>query len=453
MKLFPKFLLSFAAVALLAVLVVALLANQAAQREVGQFMIASGMTTEGSLAAQLGAYYQGHGSWEGVEALLDPGRGMGRMMGQRLILADAGGRVVVDTAEALTGQRLAGDLLAAGTPVEAAGQRVGTLVAAGGGMHGAGAGGAAQQALLQRVNRAIWLAALLAGAAAVIAGGALAYGLARPVRALTAAAQGVARGALGQRVVVAPGDEVGELGAAFNVMAASLERAERLRREMTADLAHELRNPIAVLQGNLEAVLDGVLPPTPENLQPMLAQTQLLARLVDDLRTLALADAGQLSLRRAPADPAALAAAAVAQFQPAAGARPVALSVEAPPGLPAVHVDAQRLGQVLGNLLSNALAHTPPGGRVVVRLAAGGPEDRSGAAPGSVTFSVADTGPGIPPGALPHIFDRFYRAERGQPGGTGLGLTIARKLVEAHGGRIWARNEGGAVVSFTVPAA
>jgi signal transduction histidine kinase len=250
-------------------------------------------------------------------------------------------------------------------------------------------------------------------------------------------------------------DEIGELGNAFNGMAASLEKAERLRREMTADIAHELRNPIAVLQGNLEAVVDGVLPPTADNLEPLLDQTHLLARLVDDLRTLALAEAGQLGLERAPTDPAALAQSVVAQFQPQAEAKGVALRLQTQAALPRVMLDPQRISQVLGNLLSNALRHTPEGGSVVCRVT-GDAEAGAGREPAVVTFSVRDTGSGIPAEALPRIFERFYRADGGRSradGGTGLGLTIARQLVEAHGGKIWAKSEPGqgTEVGFWLP--
>jgi two-component system OmpR family sensor kinase/two-component system sensor histidine kinase BaeS len=253
-------------------------------------------------------------------------------------------------------------------------------------------------------------------------------------------------------VPVNPADELGELGLAFNTMAASLERAERQRRDMTADIAHELRNPIAVLQANLEGVIDGVLPPTPENLTPLLDQTHMLTRLVDDLRTVALADAGQLGLQRENTDLLMLGRSAVAQFQSQANANGVSLSLEAPAGLPAAMVDPQRITQVLGNLLSNALRHTPAGSTTTLRLSL---EPKP---PSRVSFSVHDSGPGIPPEVLPHIFERFYRADQGRSrldGGTGLGLTIAKQLVEAHGGTIWALSEPGqaAEVGFNLSAA
>lgn len=446
MRLYLKLLLAFVAVVLLAVLIVAALANQAAQREVANLMVGGAMTTESALVNELAGYYRGHGDWSGVDAVLQTGAGHGHMMGQRLLVTDAGGVVVADSAGQWLGRTLAPGQLRDAAAIQVDGQTVGSLVVLGGA--GGGMGNAASTAtLLARVNRAIWLAALAAGVAAIVLGGLLAYGLVKPVRALTIAAGAVAAGQFSRRVAAGPNDEIGDLARAFNAMAGSLERAEQARREMTADIAHELRNPIAVLQGSLEAVVDGVLPPTPENLQPLLEQTQVLARLVDDLRTVALAEAGHLSLQREPADPAEVAQTAVAQFQAAAEARGIGLTLEAPPGLPAVMLDRQRIIQVLGNLLSNALRHTPPGGSVTCQVSTGD---------GSVQFAVRDTGAGIPPEALPRIFERFYRADAARAradGGTGLGLTIAKQLVEAHGGRIEARSAPGqgATVLFSLP--
>ena len=456
MRLFPKLLLSFLAVVLVGVFVVSVLANQAAAREVHGLMMQGGMTTEAGLAQELAGYYRGHGSWEGVEALIGTNAsGMGRMMGQRLLIADEQGRVFADSWDEWIGRVLSESDQAAGQPIEVDGRRVGTLIATTG-MMGGGMGSTPQTSiernLLARVNRAVWLAALAAGGAALFVGGLLAYGIVRPIRKLIAATRGVGRGDLSQRVPVSSGDEMGELASAFNSMAADLQDAERLRRDMTADIAHELRNPIAVLQGNLEAVIDGVLPPTPEHLQPLLDQTGLLTRLVDDLRTLALADSGELSLQRMPTDPADLARSVVSRFTSQAQAKGIVLDVEISPDLPTPLLDPQRIDQVVGNLLSNAIRHTPSGGRIVFRVT----RDKS-IRPAGVTFTVRDTGPGIPPDALPHVFERFYRVDRSRAraeGGTGLGLAIARKLVEAHGGEIRAESEPGrgAAFAFTLPA-
>jgi len=409
-----------------------------------------------------------------VGVVLEDQSGMSSMMGQQMILTDAQGRVVADTAGARIGQTLPEADIASGAAIEVNGARVGTLIAQGGmgmgsnGMMGGGGFGQGsdntEHDLLARVNRAIWLAALAAGGVALAGGGLLAYGLVRPIRQLTMATGAVARGDLAQRVAAKSKDEIGELAASFNSMAGNLQKAEQLRRDMTADIAHELRNPLAILQGNLEAMLDGVIPPTPEELQPLFDQTRLLTRLVEDLRTLALAEAGQLSLNRVPTDVAALAQSVIARFTPPAEAKQITLRVETLPDLPNITLDPHRIEQVLGNLLSNAIRHTPEGGSVVCRViaehdrvhATRHPPSRSTPV-GPVTFTVTDTGTGIPPEALPHIFERFYRVDRSRSraeGGTGLGLAIAKQLVEAHGGRIWATSEliPGTTVAFTLPA-
>lgn len=448
MRLFAKLLLAFLAVIVVGTLAVSVLANQAAAREVHTVMVQGGMTTEAELAGQLADYYRGRGSWVGVAALVGGGHGMTGMMGQQLILADAEGRVVADSAGGRVGQTLAALDLAGSTPIEVDGRRVGALLVQGGMMGGGGLGPEAERDLLGRVNRAIWLAALGAAGVALVLGGLLAYGLARPIRQLTTAAGALERGDFSRRVAVRTRDEIGDLAASFNKMADGLARAERQRRDLTADIAHELRNPLAVLQSHLEGLIDGVFPATTENLQPLLDQTQLLSRLVDDLRTLALAEAGQLELQRAPTDLGPLVASVVARFAPTAAARQVMLRAEVPAALPVVALDAQRIEQVLGNLLSNALRHTPAAGRVTCRVTL----DSAGA----LTVSVADTGVGIPPGSLPHIFDRFYRVDRSRSradGGTGLGLAIVRQLVEAHGGRVWAESAPGqgTTVAFSLP--
>jgi signal transduction histidine kinase len=265
---------------------------------------------------------------------------------------------------------------------------------------------------------------------------------------MTRAAHRLAQGDLSQRVLVRGKDELAELGRTFNYMADSLQRAEETRRAMTADIAHELRTPLAVQRASLEALQDGVFPLTAENLETLLEQNRLLTRLVDDLRTLALADAGQLTLERAPVDLSALVQRVVDHFQAQAAGQQVTLEfTHAPAGLQPLSLDPIRIEQILTNLLSNALRYTPQGG--AIRLAIRQEGSR-------VLLHVQDSGPGIPEEALPYIFERFYRADKSRAraeGGSGLGLAIARQLARAHGGELTAENaaEGGAVFTLRLP--
>lgn len=311
--------------------------------------------------------------------------------------------------------------------------------------------GPAEQAYLAAVENIIWLACGLA----VLAAGALGLMFARrilgPVRALTSAARRVGAGDFDQRVPVRGQDELGELAAAFNTMAEAIGRQEALRRRMAADIAHELRTPLAVIQANLEALLDGVRPLSADAVADIHKETRLLSRLVTDLRDLSLAEAGQLPLHKEPTDLDALARTSTARFTSRAEGKGVRLLVEDAKDLPRADADPDRIAQVLGNLLDNALRHTQQGGEVAVRLA-------PGARQGEVQVTVRDTGPGIKAEHLPNVFKHFYRADEARSratGGSGIGLAVVKQLVEAHGGRAWVESPPGqgASFGFVLPAA
>ena len=268
--------------------------------------------------------------------------------------------------------------------------------------------------------------------------------IAQPLGAVMEAADALAEGDLSARVPEGRPGEFGGLARSFNRMASELQRAENVRRNLTADVAHELRTPLHIIQGNLEGVLDGVYEPTPEHIADTLEETQLLARLVDDLQLLSLAEAGELPLRRETVAAPDLLADVATSFGGQADAAGVSLQVALPDDARdlALTADPDRLDQVLSNLVANALRHTPPGGAITLSASAGD---------GAVQISVADTGSGIPTDDLPYIFDRFWRGDKARAGpGTGLGLAIARQLVLAHGGHIEVASAVGSGTTFTV---
>ena len=259
------------------------------------------------------------------------------------------------------------------------------------------------------------------------------------------AADRVAGGDLATRVPDTGARQLGRLTSSFNEMAERLETNEQRRRELLADIAHELRTPLQVIRGSVEGMLDGLYPADAGRLRPLLDETIVMARLLDDLRTLSMAEAGVLELHRETIDPRSLADDVVHAFRPMAEDAGVAVEPRLGSGIPAtIEVDPVRVAEVLSNLLANALTHTPSGGRVAVAV--------SGEPNGEVSFAVEDTGPGIDPDLLPFVFDRFTTSS--DTDGTGLGLAIAKRLVEAHGGTIDASTNagGGTTIRFTVPA-
>jgi len=467
-----KLMGAFVAVVLVGVTVVTIVANRATTVEFEHFMFQGQMVAAQDMVSLLADDYAHNGSWAGAQQLLSGnGRGnMGGMMGggigmknymmmggsSRLLVVDARSRrVVADSARTDVGRAASDREWGDGLPIKVAGQTVGVLVVQDIGMMSPQST-QLQKEFLGRVNRAIFLAALAAGVVALILGALLVQQITAPLGKLAQAAGQIAGGDLEVRVGATGNDELGRVGTAFNQMAASLSHQEQLRRNLMADIAHELRTPISVIQGQVEALQDGVFPLTSEALEPLHSNALLLNRLVEDLRTLAHAEAGQLELDRHPVNLAAVVHDLFDSLRVQAEARGITLRAEVPDNLPPAYADPQRLRQILLNLLSNALRHTPAGGEVSMRSS--GASRRSGA-DDWLLVAVTDTGPGIPAEDLPHVFDRFYRGDKSrsrQTGGMGLGLTIARQLVEAHGGRIWAESGGpgqGSTFSFTLPLA
>jgi two-component system OmpR family sensor kinase/two-component system sensor histidine kinase BaeS len=266
--------------------------------------------------------------------------------------------------------------------------------------------------------------------------------LAAPVGSVMEAADRVAGGDYGARVAPQGPRDMRRLARSFNVMAERIEANESQRRNLLADIAHELRTPMAVIRGNVEGMLDGVYPVDDKRLRRVIDETTVMSRLLDDLQTLSMAEAGVLVLHRERVEPEVLVEDAIGAFGPHAAARGVELEQAVEPDTPAIEADPVRLGEVVANLVSNAVRHTPAGGRVTISAGTSGER---------VAFEVTDSGPGIDPEELPHVFDRFVKSA--DSGGAGLGLAIAKSIIEAHRGTITATSiPGRTTFRFEVPA-
>lgn len=443
-----KLTLAFLLVGVIGSLLVALIVGLRTQSEVDLFLSLRDRTI---LLNALRSYYQANGGWEGVERLLEQTAPLD-FYSRNLILTDAHGVVVYGRRPYLPGRRLSPRVIARAEPLRSDSAIIGYFFFVGPPILPIRSDPrwAAEADLLRRLAAATVLSAIGATVVALVVGIVLARTLTRPIRELTAATRAMAQGHLDQRVTVRSRDEIGELARAFNQMSTDLGRAIQARRQMTADLAHDLRTPLSVLRGYTEGLRDGRISGSPNIYQIMHGEVEHLQRLIDDLRILSLADTGSLSLNRRAVDPRALLERAALAHMVQAEQQRVIIRVEASDTLPAVLVDTDRMAQVLNNLVSNALRHTKEGEIV---LSARDIDSRH------VILDVRDTGSGIAPEDLPYIFDRFYRAdsartrESGQ--GAGLGLAIARAIVEAHGGSITATSTvgKGTTVTITLPVA
>ena len=468
-----KLLGAFLAVIVVAVGAMAILVNCSVSSALGSYLNRGHAMRIQALAPIFEDYYQRVGSWQGAERLVHSlsllptpdgygaqgiSRGVIAVRGlsadseqarpspERVVLAEPDGQVVADSSDALVGRWFSREDLRRGIPLNVNGQVRGYLLVdpLQDGRY------TPEGELLSNLNRALLLATLLASGTALLLALLLSRGLTSPLRALATAAADRAAGKHGLSVPTTSGDEIGALTSSFNAMAKALEQREALRRQLIADIAHELCTPLAVIRGNLEALLYGIYRPTPETIAPIHEEAVFLTRLVDDLRDLAIAEAGQLPLHVSQVNLLELVRGVFLGFAAQADERGIELELVLPASdLPAVEVDADRIRQVLNNLLNNALRYTPQRGHVQVAL--------QPSTANWVEVRISDNGPGISPEDLPHVFERFYRGDRVQTredSSVGLGLAIAKQWVEAHGGRIWAESAPGqgATFSFTLPA-
>ena len=423
---------AFVAVAVAAVAVVAAVTFVAQRSDVAKLADASRKSTAAAMTSALDNAFRARGGWAGAD--LQPA----------VVLAgDAGAEVELDSSDGAVLLR-SGPLGLLGSPGAARltsplvveGRRVGTVRLA----FPAGGLSPADRRLRSELGSAVGLSAGLAILAALVVAFVVTRLLVRPIRRLTKAARGVE---VGRRELAGVADgpgELGELGRAFEAMVASLEREEQLRHAMVADVAHELRTPIAVLQGELEALLDGVNDPNPERLSSLHEEILRLGRMVEDLQTLASAEAAGLSLDRYPVDLAVVAAGAADALAARFAAKEISLTRELSPAV--VWADPHRMHQVVSNLLANAAKFTPPQGWVglVVRT-----EERS------AVIEVGDSGPGVAPDEQQEIFERFFRGRAGRDkGGTGIGLSVVQELVAAHGGAVSLHSELGIGALFVI---
>jgi two-component system, OmpR family, sensor kinase len=406
--------------------------------------VARSQFQEGDLARRLEQFYARNGSWDGVESVIGAGgrgQGVGRGpeqgRGMNLTLSAPDGRIVYPAESA--SRRLDTHTLETAWPLIVDGETAGFLLqSSGGGM----AMSAAAEQFLSDFRQALLQAGLIAGGLGLLLGLLIAGGLAAPLDRLARAARTLRAGGRHEPLPARGPREVAEASRAFNEMAAGLDEAEQLRRRMVADIAHELRTPLSVIQGNLRAMLDDVYPLSKAEIATVYDETLMLHRLVADLRELTLAEAGQLTLHPQELDPAPLIRQHAGSFGELAAERGIDFQINVAENLPFMRADADRFGQIMHNLLGNALRHTPRGGTVTVCVRR------------EVTvirFEIRDSGPGIAAADRPRVFERFWRAERSRSrehGGSGLGLAIARELVEAQGGRIGVESEIGVGSNF-----
>jgi len=442
---------AFALIIIIALGTIAVVTRYTTQQEVQRFLGYGGQVGLENLANRLETYFAENGSWAGITSSPEgrPGRGQGQRGSPNMgignhILIDTAGVIQYSPQESEIGTQISNQQLSQPIDLMVSGDIVGYLIPENGIPT---LPDDFEDLLIERVNRATILAALVSGGIAIVLSLILATLILRPVRGLSEAAKKMSAGDLSQRVDVQGKGEMAALGKTFNQMAGSLQEAEVRRRAMTADIAHELRNPLAIQRAHLEALQDGVYPLNSENLDPIFKQNQQLTRLVEDLRILALVDAGSLELNKRKTDLIEVCRDTAKRFEPQTIAKNIKLITDCELKELWVLADRERLQQILDNLMQNAIRYTPEDTWIRFRLSRQG---------GYGVFEIHNNGPQLSEEAMSRLFERFYRAEKARDrtsGGTGLGLAIARQLAEAHGGNLAGSNhpDGGVVFTLAFP--
>ncbi|MCC7105760.1 MAG: sulfatase-like hydrolase/transferase [Chloroflexi bacterium] len=438
-RLWLRLALGMAVAVVVAVAAVAVLANRGTGEGFREYVADTTDARAKRVESVLSRHFARYGDWTHADATVQL---MADLTGQRVVLADTRGRIVSDSQGRLVGQYVQpswqGDPIIISFQEHPAGSVYLDPLRGGSRVDQRG------QSFLAASNTLLLWAVAVGLAAALVTSLVLARWLARPLESLTRAVRRMEEGKIVEPIDVKIGGEIGALARAFNTAAASISRVEGLRKQMVADIAHELRTPLTNVRGYFEAIEDGVMEPAGETLEIIRHELGQLTRLLDDLQELALAESGQLTLEGERTELGELVAWEVRTLRPMAEHEGVDLQLDIAHALPALVVDRGRIGQVLRNVLRNALSHTPRGGHILVSVNEDGPD---------AVLRIRDSGSGIAPEHLPHIFERFYRGDRSrsrQGGGYGLGLTIAREIVVAHGGTIVAESELGKGTTFTI---
>ncbi|MBE0685373.1 MAG: HAMP domain-containing protein [Anaerolineaceae bacterium] len=458
-----RLILSFLTIIILTLVLFIVVTNRVVYNRFADLVERSGTNFSRRVVPILEQYYQANGSWDGVEDLVfdssgnrDGGFGRfrqenGNMMtpglmitaqDERFLLID-GDEIIFDTNPNGIAINNPENLTKFGTPVIVNGEQVGTFLVA----SVMGILSESQNIYLTRVNSTlIWVGAIAILLVLLVALW-QSSSIVQPLREMANASRLLAKGDYNQRVQVQRNDELGDMATAFNQMAVDLSQQSELRRQMMADVAHELRTPLSVLRIDLESMEDGLMEASPENVRALQGEVSYLSNLVDDLRMLSLADAGDLKIEKSPVELNSLLREMVERQQNAARERNIIMTAHYDENEIFVMGDPQRLSQVMVNLLSNAIQHTLPDHEITTKIEVENQVAR---------VTVTNYGTWIPKEDLERIFDRFYRLERSRnrdQGGSGLGLSIARSLINSHGGKIWAESEQGksTTFNFTLP--